>query len=488
MKKRILPLIFTAVCSSMFFSSCVETADRITYEQKEIPESFSLINEQRITSPKKTGDIQSNWAFSVISTVESNIITNGFSSADNINLSEAHLYNYLYDFEEDRKFYEKNEGYYILASKKNGEAIYNTNGNSVKSAEIFANGAGPENETNLPLYVDNISGMAEVVSFLERSNVTSQFGGDYLLTEFCNYENAGNDDIKRGIMNNGAMYFEFYSDDKYFNNIKDISTLKAYFQSNPCSKQMANQSAVIIGWDDNFSRENFKKGNNLPDNNGAWLVQNSSSDNDAQNIPFWLSYEDTSITEKTFFNFTTRQKSDLVLYYDSIGYHDSIKTEGKSTKIANIFHGENGKMILVGLYTLCDDQKVRIRVYKNPKPNKPDSGQLVSDVERTIRWKGYHTIDIESDFNITQQDNFSIVAEFMSDENSDSEHGLAPIEGGGYISSGINMVLSSSKGESYIYINDNWYDMSEKNTADMLNKQNVLNNACIKAVLKSNSD
>lgn len=483
MKKNFL-LLFAAVSSSLFFSGCVDQADRITFEEEELPSSFRLTDEKKVTPVKSQGNIENSWAFSVMAAIESNIIIKGLAKQDTLDLSEGHLYNYLYMFEDDRNFFDKTDGYYILEGKENREIVYDLAGSSIKAAEILANGVGPENERNLPLYLDNISKMPYVIEVLERADVTSKFNGRYILTEFCSYENANIDEMKRAVQNNGAMYISFYKNDKYSS---IVDNKKTYFG---IARETANQNGIIIGWDDNFSKENFTGNSKSPENNGAWLVQGNFTDDKDQYDYCWISYEEPSLTEKTTFDFSSRETADLVLFHDSIGCHDSVKTTGKSTKIANVFQGVNGKMISVGLYTLCDSQKVKIKVYKNPDKNKPDSGQLVSEVERTIRWQGYHTIDIESNFNIDDDDRFSIVAEYESDENADSEYGLAPVEGFGYKDDIINTVLNSNKGESYIWLeNDSeeshWYDLYDRHTAEKLNKKNLLNNACLKALIKT---
>lgn len=49
----------------------------------------------------------------------------------------------------------------------------------------------------------------------------------------------------------------------------------------------------IIGWDDNFSKDNFTmSGDNKPTNDGAWLAVNSWGTSWGDNGCFWISYED----------------------------------------------------------------------------------------------------------------------------------------------------------------------------------------------------
>lgn len=50
-------------------------------------------------------------------------------------------------------------------------------------------------------------------------------------------------------------------------------------------------SVVIIGWDDNYSKDNFYY--EKPENDGAWLILNSWGSNWGNNGTAWVSYEDS---------------------------------------------------------------------------------------------------------------------------------------------------------------------------------------------------
>ncbi len=49
-----------------------------------------------------------------------------------------------------------------------------------------------------------------------------------------------------------------------------------------------------MGWDDNYSKDNFNA-NIRPSKNGAWLIKNSWGDYNSEGGYFWISYEDKTL-------------------------------------------------------------------------------------------------------------------------------------------------------------------------------------------------
>ena len=98
------------------------------------------------------------------------------------------------------------------------------------------------------------------------------------------------DEVKQMLMKYGSCGISFYHDELYLNN-----ETGGYYQR---FRTIGNHSATLVGWDDNYSRDNFGGLVGIgtkPRKNGAWLVKNSYGTDIGDDGYFWVSYEDKSI-------------------------------------------------------------------------------------------------------------------------------------------------------------------------------------------------
>ena len=90
--------------------------------------------------------------------------------------------------------------------------------------------------------------------------------------------------IKDAIMNYGAVQTAMYASNRYLN-----QTEWAHY----CPKRLnGNHAVAIIGWDDNYPKENFRQ---TPPHNGAWLIRNSWGKGMGIDGYYWASYYDTVV-------------------------------------------------------------------------------------------------------------------------------------------------------------------------------------------------
>ena len=90
--------------------------------------------------------------------------------------------------------------------------------------------------------------------------------------------------------------------------------IDVYCNSDKCS---ANHAITIIGWDDNYSKDNFKNTERgIPEHDGAYLAQNSWGESWGRDGYFYISYDDCLIEKAISGIISTEINDDTVVYLD----------------------------------------------------------------------------------------------------------------------------------------------------------------------------
>ena len=99
-------------------------------------------------------------------------------------------------------------------------------------------------------------------------------------------ENISKDEetLKRYIMNYGGVFISTSTCNQWHNYKGGI------YRSEPISANRVEHGVIVIGWDDNYSKDNFVY--EKPSKDGAWLILNSWGTNWGNNGTAWVSYED----------------------------------------------------------------------------------------------------------------------------------------------------------------------------------------------------
>lgn len=366
-------------------------SNRKLFKTESYPPSYSLVAEGKVTSVKFQNPYGSCWAFAAIASAESNYLIKNNNAT--IDLSELQLAWFAfndYKVSDDLGLITNDGGEYVYNKDKNSLPIsvlddpLDNGGNQQIATQSLSAGIGLIDETKLA-YPTTDYYHQNYISELPNNDVC--YKSDYRLVEVNWYNAKDRNEIKKAIMEKGALATSFYYDDNYFN-----SNTNAYYINGPRSQ---NHAVTIVGWDDNYSADNFK---NKPKGNGAWLIKNSWSTLWGDNGYFWLSYYDSSFDTEAFGYEIEKidKNNDYNIYQYDDGYSGSF-VSSDSVKLANVFKAQDDSLIKeVGIYTNDADTEYIIDIYVGGNSDNPLSGTLKYEQKGKITYAGYHTIKLDS--------------------------------------------------------------------------------------------
>lgn len=299
---------------------------------------------------------------------------------------------------------------------------YDHGGNTAFTKFMLMDWVGAVSETKYDETKYSVLKEKEGNAYLDDSYAISK---DMAHVQNVNVINSKDTDvIKQMIMDCGAVGISYWHDDSYYN-----ETNQSYYNSNNTS---TNHAVVIVGWDDNFDKSQF---NTAPSNNGAWLIRNSWGSDWGKNGYFWISYDDTSLSD-TAYSLEATYKSDYEQqedYYDhNYQYDGGISTSKMSynnaelsVEEANVFTAAGEEELkAVAIYTGAN-YKYDIKVYTGlTDKSNPVSGTEVTSISGTQAYEGYHTVKLNDSVVLNQGDIFSVVVTLKNNNSGVTEIAL----------------------------------------------------------------
>lgn len=242
------------------------------------------------------------------------------------------------------------------------------------------------------------------------------FGNDkYMLSGYTYISMSDTDLVKEYIMKYGSADANIYMDTQYYDYIHNSLLTK--------SSTNINHAVNIVGWDDNFPKENFL----IPaSNDGAWLFRNSWSDDWGEDGYFWVSYDEKSILcfPAIFYDLVDKPADiDHTYQYISSAVTSTLTMDVSTLSTSIQYDMKQNELIKkIGFFgTAYTD--VDIKIYKNPSiDGNPESGTLIGTGSSTFDFDGYKQIDVdekyENSLHVLAGDVISIVTELTNNQSA----------------------------------------------------------------------
>lgn len=263
-----------------------------------------------------------------------------------------------------------------------------------------------------------------------------------------------------------AVYLEGGVQSSLYTSMQDYESESIYYNRDTNSycyigTEKPNHDSVIVGWDDDFPKENF---NMDLEGDGAFICTNSWGEDFGDQGYFYVSYYDTNIGVHNIVytgieptdNYDKIYQSDLCGWVGQIGY-------GKDTAwFANAYRTEKREeLAAAGFYATGLDTEYKIYVARY-LPDKDGSDAAGKDrfsqdhglesalnrrtllAEGVLEYSGYYTIPFDQKIVLDQGEKFAIIVEIKTPDTVhpvaieyDAGDGIAQVtmaDGEGYLS------------------------------------------------------
>ena len=376
-----------------------------------LPSRYSAVDDNLVTTPKDQDRFGTCWSFATLSSAESYLIKNRLLSYEDADLSEYQLAYFAFN-----RSYDPLDLISLDLTKPVYKSYLNNGATFMTTTGTLADWKGPVLEKDAPY--------SELVSADEPESKTLSseyaYSKDVAHLEQSRWINPSDiDSMKQAIYTYGSVSTGLY----YLP--QNLSHDNSSYYENTYTR--TNHAIAIVGWDDNYSADNFRV---KPESDGAWLVKNSYGTENNVNGYFWLSYETKSLNTSiaTTFSFGSKNKYDYNYQYDGC---NNITATAAATGLSSLYYSniyrsqQNEYIQAVGTYCLNTDAEYEVKVYRNPKENVPNSGQLCSEKKGRFSNEGYYTIPLNTCVYVDKDDTFSVV---MKISTNSSETANIPVE------------------------------------------------------------
>ena len=329
-----------------------------------IPASYDLRAKNRVGQIRNQGSYGTCWAFAALSAMESSLLPEESTlfSVDHMSMSNS----------------------FNITQYDGGEYTM--------GMAYLAAWQGPVYETDDP-YGDNktMEGLSPVKHVQEMRIID---GKDY-------------EGIKNAVFKYGGVQSSLYS------SLKSSQSRSSFYNAENkaycyMGQEKPNHDVVIIGWDDNYSKENFAV---QPEGDGAFICQNSWGSEFGEDGIFYVSYYDVNIgTHNIVYtgiedtdNYDNIYQSDLCGWVGKLGY-------GREDIYgANVFTANQPETVTAAsFYATAADTSYELYIVKNFQDEESFANKTLV-AQGSLEQAGYYTIDFDKEIYVEAGERYGVL-------------------------------------------------------------------------------
>ncbi|MDD4248563.1 MAG: PKD domain-containing protein, partial [Methanosarcina sp.] len=353
---------------------------------QDYPAYYDLRALNKVTPVKFQDDAGVCWIFATYASLESYLMPNESWDFSENNMKNLLSSSYLDGFDRDA----------------------NSGGTFVMSTAYLTRWSGPVNESDDPYDPHSVA---------SPQNLTIQKHVQDVLFLSSRQNSSDNKEIKFAIMNYGAVASMIYIDGNY--PPQYLPAKYSYYYNGSLN---ANHGITIVGWDDNFDRNNFSS---VPPGDGAFIVKNSWNTSWGDRGYFYISYYDSNIGKASAIYIAESPNNYKYIYqYDPLGWSQSIGQPNKNMWCANVFTAQSNEVLkAVSFYATDPNCNYEIRILNSTSSKILNSTTLnstssVLTQNGTIPTAGYHTVKLNYGVKLKAGENFSVNLNLTTPQNS----------------------------------------------------------------------
>ena len=338
-------------------------------EENALPAAYDMRDYDKVSEVRDQGRYGTCWAFASLGALETTLLPwdDMVFSTDHMSICNS----------------------YNLDVNKGGE--------HTMSIAYLAAWQGPVYEKDDP-YGDGVSDPElEAVVHLEEALVIND--KDY-------------DVVKSAIFRYGAIETSIYSQMEY------VDSVSKYYSADNSSyyyngEESPNHDIVIVGWDDNYPKENFT---HQPEGDGAFICKNSWGEEFGEDGYFYVSYYDTNICNKAvvYTRVGDADNYDKIYQSDLLGWIGHLGFGKEEAYFANVYTaGKNEELAAVSFYATDKDTEFEVYVVKNFE-GTDSFKEKEFVVAGNTKYAGYYTVAFPEAIRLDDNAKYAVVVKIKT--------------------------------------------------------------------------